>query len=65
MKMPWRCFVCGSTEHNCGHREPEIVAHFFGDEAAKLEAVQSAQRQLWSLQYRIRQAAKQHEREAA
>lgn len=22
----WPCFICSSDEHNCGHREPELVA---------------------------------------
>lgn len=25
MTMPWRCFVCRSDQHNCGHREGELV----------------------------------------
>jgi hypothetical protein len=25
MMMPWRCFVCGGVEVNCGHREPELI----------------------------------------
>jgi hypothetical protein len=34
--MPWECFICASWEHDCGHREPEIVAHVLGD-APRLE----------------------------
>lgn len=26
MNAPWACFVCASSDLNCGHREPELVA---------------------------------------
>ncbi|MCU1328404.1 MAG: hypothetical protein JWN34_3774 [Bryobacterales bacterium] len=25
MTMPWKCFLCGSMDAACGHREPELI----------------------------------------
>ncbi len=35
MKMPYQCFICRDWRHNCGHREPELVQFFLGDDAIR------------------------------
>lgn len=58
MNMPFRCFACASYRHDCGHREPELVEHYLGEDNIARERLKIARQELSSLEYRIRQGKK-------
>ncbi len=53
MLMPWQCFICASDQHDCGHRELELVTMYLGDALHRAEAEEkrrreeNAQRKAW------------------